>query len=117
MTRTLLRLATLCALAAPLPLSAQAASFACAKAESADEVAICADRELGEQDVELATRFEILGKLLPMGGSGKLKDDQEAWLKVRRACGGDRACLRKTYEARLQILRTGTDELAKRGPM
>jgi uncharacterized protein len=98
------------------PSSARAASFPCAKAEAADEVAVCADRALSEQDVEMATRFEVLTKLLPMGGSGKLRDDQEAWLDARRACGGDKPCLEKTYEGRLRVLRKGTDELAKRDP-
>lgn len=110
------RLALAVALALPGSLPAQAASFSCAKAEAPDEVAICADRALSEQDVELATRFEVLTKLLPMGGSGKLRDDQEEWLKARRACGSDKPCLVQTYEGRLRLLRKGTDELAKRDP-
>ncbi len=118
--RPILAFGLAAALAGPAALPAasptQAASFPCAKAEAADEVEICADRALSEQDVELATRFEILAKLLPMGGSGKLREDQEDWLKARRACGGDRLCLEKTYDGRLRRLRAGTDELAQRGP-
>lgn len=96
--------------------SASAASFPCDKAENPDEAAICADLSLNDRDVEMATRFEILRSVLPMGGNAKLREDQEDWLKDRRACGGDRACLREAYDARLKILRAVLGEFAKQGP-
>lgn len=96
--------------------SAQAASFPCDKAEAPDETAICAHLPLNDRDVEMATRFEILKAVLPMGGQTKLRDDQETWLKERRTCGGDVACLTGVYDARLKVLRAVLSEFAKQGP-
>jgi len=96
--------------------SAHAASFPCDKAEAPDETAICAHLPLNDRDVEMATRFEILKAVLPMGGQTKLRDDQETWLKERRTCGGDVACLTGVYDARLKVLRAVLSEFAKQGP-
>ncbi|SDN33038.1 Protein of unknown function [Methylobacterium phyllostachyos] len=96
--------------------SAHAASFPCDKAEAPDEKAICAHLPLNDRDVEMATRFEILKAVLPMGGQTKLREDQEAWLKERRTCGADVACLTATYDARLKVLRAVLSEFAKQGP-
>lgn len=95
---------------------AQAASFDCAKAETADEKAICADRRLNDQDVEMAVLYTQLKPLLGMGARGDLDDEQVAWLKRRAACKDDRACLGSAYEDRLRQLRGGFEALAKRGP-
>lgn len=95
---------------------ASAASFPCAEARTPDEVAICADLGLNDRDVEMATRFEILRAMLPMGGNAKLREDQEAWLKERASCAGDKACLRGAYDARLTTLRAVFAEFAKQGP-
>jgi len=96
--------------------SAYAASFPCDKAGAPDEKAICAHLPLNDRDVEMATRFEILKAVLPMGGQAKLRDDQEAWLKERRGCGGDVDCLGAAYDARLKVLRGVLSEFAKQGP-
>ncbi|MDP4003929.1 lysozyme inhibitor LprI family protein [Methylobacterium sp. NEAU K] len=107
-------------LALPLVLlaaaPARAASFPCEKAETPDEKAVCAHLPLNDMDVEMATRFDILKAVLPMGGQTKLRDDQEAWLKERRACGADVTCLRGLYETRLKVLRGVLSEFAKQGP-
>lgn len=106
--------------ALPLTLAAtpaSAASFPCDKAEAADEKAICADLSLNDLDVEMATRFEILRAMLPMGGNAKLREDQETWLTERRTCGGDVACLKQAYEGRLKTLRAVFSESAKQGPL
>ena len=100
-------------LASPLP--AAAASFPCDKAETPDETAICKTLGLNDRDVEMATRFEILKEVLPMGGRTKMQEAQEAWLKERRACGPDAACLRDLYDARLKTLRGLLSEFAKQG--
>lgn len=96
---------------------ASAASFPCEKAETPDETAICAHLPLNDLDVEMATRFEILRGMLPMGGNAKLREDQETWLTERRACAGDVACLKQAYEARLKVLRAVFSEFAKQGPL
>jgi len=111
--RPLLGLALLSLAAAP----ASAASFSCDKAETADEKAICAHLPLNDLDVEMATRFEILRAMLPMGGNAKLREDQETWLAERRACAGDVACLKQSYEGRLKTLRAVFSEFAKQGPL
>lgn len=95
---------------------ALAASFPCEKAETPDEKAICTTLALNDRDVELAVRFEILKEVLAMGNRAQLQDDQEAWLKERRACAADVTCLRQAYETRLKVLRGVFSEFAKQGP-
>lgn len=102
---------------ATLAGAAQAASFPCEKAETADETAICTHLALNDLDVEMATRFEILRAMLPMGGNAKLREDQDDWLKERRTCGAEVACLRHSYEGRLKTLRAVFSEFAKQGPL
>jgi uncharacterized protein len=98
------------------PQQAHAASFDCSKAQTADEKAVCADRVLNDQDVEMSVLYTQLKPLLGMGARGDMEDAQVAWLKRREACGSDRACLSKAYEERLMQLRGGFEALAKRGP-
>lgn len=114
--RPLLPLALLFALPTALPLAAHAASFDCAKARTADEKAICRYRALNDADVRMATLFEVDGHLLAMGGRGALQDTQVEWLKRRRGCGGDVACLTRRYDERLAELQRVFDEIASRGP-
>jgi len=94
----------------------QAASFACSKAETMDEKATCADRQLNDADVEMSVLYTQLKPLLGMGARGDLEDEQAAWLKRRAGCGGDRACLGEDYEDRVRQLRRGFEVLSKRGP-
>jgi uncharacterized protein len=96
---------------------ARAASFDCDKAGTADEKAICAERQLNDKDVEMSVLYTQLKSLLGMGARGDLEDAQVTWLKRRGACGSDRACLDRAYEERLQQLRAGFEALAKRGPL
>ena len=117
MTRTALWLPTLTILmlfVAEHP--AQPASFNCAKAEAADEKAICANRALNDEDVEMAVLYTQLRPLLAMGARSSLEEAQVAWLKRREACGEDRSCLSKAYEDQVLQLRNGFEALAKRGP-
>jgi uncharacterized protein len=95
---------------------AGAASFDCSKAEAADEKAVCADRRLNDEDVEMAVLYMQLKPLLGMGARGDMEDEQAAWLKRRAACEADRACLSNAYQERIQQLRSGFEALAKRGP-
>lgn len=95
---------------------AEAASFPCAKASLPDEVAICANLDLNDADVEMATRYDMLLALLPMGGSGALRDAQEGWLENRQSCGGNVACLRAAYSARNAALKSQFEDIASRGP-
>ncbi|MBD2750763.1 hypothetical protein IC232_29415 [Microvirga sp. BT688] len=95
---------------------ARAASFDCSKAEAADEKAVCADRHLNDQAVEMAVLYTQLKPLLGMGARGDMEDEQAAWLKRRTACEADRPCLSNAYRERIQQLRGGFEALSKRGP-
>ena len=99
-----------------VPQPAHAASFDCDKAQTADEKAVCADRALNDQDVEMSVLYTQLKPLLGMGARGDMDDEQVAWLKRRATCGSDRSCLSKAYEDRVLQLRRGFEALAKRGP-
>ncbi len=99
-----------------LPAGAGAASFDCAKAAKPDEIAICANRDLDDADVEMATRYSMLLQLLAMGSAGALRDDQKAWLGWRQACGSDLACLRAAYADRIGALKAAFNRIAANGP-
>ncbi|KNC92745.1 hypothetical protein GM31_22170 [Trabulsiella odontotermitis] len=83
---------------------APAASFSCSSASSPDEKAICADRELSEKDVRMATTYDMLRKVVLMGGRGALQDEQTAWLQKRRECGKNTVCLSHLYDDRINTL-------------
>ena len=118
MIRNALRLTSLVALLMTAGWQpAAAASFDCSKAETADEKAVCADRKLNDEDVEMAVLYTQLKPFLGMGARGDMEDEQATWLKRRAACGADRACLSKAYQERVQQLRGGFEALAKRGPV
>jgi len=116
MTKNALRFAfcTLMVTAAGQPV--QAASFDCAKAETADEKVVCADRQLNDRDVEMSVLYIQLKPLLGMGARGDMEDEQAAWLKRRASCGDDRACVSRAYDDRIRQLNNGFEALAKRGP-
>ncbi|WP_312222693.1 lysozyme inhibitor LprI family protein [Rhizobium rhizoryzae] len=97
-----------------LPETSHAASFDCTKSElAADEKTICEDRALNDLDVKMATTFEILTGLMPMGNRDLVRDEQATWLKKRTTCGSDAACLRSAYEERLKQLNEAYKELIK----
>ncbi|ACD20043.1 conserved hypothetical protein [Paraburkholderia phytofirmans PsJN] len=108
-----------CALFAMVTLSsatAFAASFDCGRARLADEKAICASRQLSEMDVEMAVRYQMLTGLVAMGARGDMQDEQQVWLKSRKACGGNRSCLLNAYRRRIGTLKDEYANLASRGP-
>lgn len=87
-----------------LPGSASAASFSCSGVSTPDEKAICADRELGEKDVRMATTYDMLRKVVLMGGRGALQDEQATWLQKRQQCGDNTVCLSHLYDKRIDEL-------------
>ena len=96
--------------------NAHAASFDCRKASATDEIAICDSRELSQLDVKMATLYDTIVKLVGMGVRGDMQDQQRAWLRSRADCAGDRACIRKLYEARIRALEAEVARIAKGGP-
>jgi uncharacterized protein len=107
----------LLALAATLMAgSAQAASFNCERARTADELTVCATLKLNDQDVRMAQLYDIAQHLVAMGGRAAIQDDQQAWLKTRRACGADRTCLARAYTRRIADLNKVLERVYRQGP-
>lgn len=95
------------------PLSVNAASFDCQKAQAADEKAICAHLTLNDKDVEMHTKYQFLKGLFAMGSRGALQDAQQSWLKQRQQCKADVTCLTKAYNERLKQLDAIYDHIDK----
>lgn len=104
----------LCGMLALTP--AVAASFDCAAAKAADETAICANCDLQQLDVKMATLYDVLTHLVAMGQRGAITDAQRAWLSRRALCGSDGACVRKAYTARIGELEAALGAIYARGP-
>jgi uncharacterized protein len=94
----------LCSLLLALTWSAGAgaASFACEKAQSRIEKAICADAEVSQLD-EYLGRYYAAARETLRESADCLRADQTQWLRMRNACA-DAACLRKVYLERLAVL-------------
>lgn len=85
---------------------AHAASFDCGKARTADERAVCADPALSALDSEMGGLWFAYSRLpMLMGASGARRDDAQAFLAARGACGADAACIGRLYRARNAALR------------
>ena len=97
--------------------AAGAASFNCARAATPDERAICDDRFLNDQDVRMAQLYDIVRHLVPMGTRGVIMDEQSRWLRARRSCGANRACLNRSYATRIaQLNRVLETRVYNHGP-
>lgn len=97
-----LSLSLLCA--GLLPLSVQAASFDCTRADTAAEIAVCANPELNRLDEELAVLYRSLLNELPFRQADRVQQDQRSWLKARNSCGAEVRCLRARYQERIARL-------------
>lgn len=49
----------------------------------------------------MATTYDMLRKVVLMGGRGALLDEQTTWLQKRRQCGDNTACLSHIYDDRI----------------
>ncbi len=108
MRKLLTALTTLAA--AFLATPASAASFDCARARSADEVAVCRTPALSALDSEMGGLWYAYSRVpMLMGGNGNRGDEARAFLDRRRACGRDLACLSAAYRARIAELHRGID--------
>jgi hypothetical protein len=74
-------------------------SFACAKARSAVEQAICSSATLAGYDRSVAAAYR---RALSLAGdeSADVRQEQTRWLASRNACGSDAACLAKSMRER-----------------
>jgi uncharacterized protein len=107
---------TALALSLAVPAVASAASFDCAKARAPDEKAICANLALNDKDVRMSVLYDINRHTLAMGGRGSLEDAQRQWLRDRRGCGANRACLNRAYDGRLADLDRSLERIYSHGP-
>jgi uncharacterized protein len=88
-----------------IPAPAQAASFDCARATKADEIAICRNPRLSELDAEMGGLFYAWSRVpMLMGCNGARMDEARAFLARRAACGRNTACLTAAYRARIDEL-------------
>ena len=88
----------------------------CAKAETADEKAICGNTELVQEDARMVTMFKIATGFVAMGQRGTIDDAQVAWLTKRHACKADVSCLKDAYGVRIRALQKVLDDIKARGP-
>ncbi|MEO8492032.1 hypothetical protein [Pseudomonas sp.] len=97
--------------------TSSAASFDCAKARAPDEIAICKNVSLNDQDVTMALLYDLNKHFMAMGGRGSLMDGQAEWLKQRHACGAKVSCLSDAYTRQIGMLRRFIDErVMTKGP-
>jgi uncharacterized protein len=83
-------------------------SFDCRKARSRVDKSICADPELAALDRRLAELFALALSHAP--DPGEIKKAQRRWLRERDDCEAD-ACVKNSYEQRMQALETYTGRL------
>jgi uncharacterized protein len=85
--------------------SAEAASFDCGKAKTADELAICKTQILSDLDMQMATLHGVRMQIpMLMGAKGAAQDEQRAFLAQRAACGSNVACIQQAYQSRIAVL-------------
>jgi uncharacterized protein len=112
---------TLLALSLPLLLCAlaQAASFDCTKAATAQEKAICATPDLSAADDQMAAAYHAWLAAAPPDWAAGIRDDQRLWLRARTTnCPAGNAanpieqCLRQVYKDRIDELQSRVKTLA-----
>jgi len=84
--------------------SAIAAGFDCAQASHTYEKLVCTDNELSANDARLNALYKTVLERIQANDRADVTSAQRAWVAdVRNACG-DRACLSKVYDKRIQEL-------------
>lgn len=96
--------------------NAQAASFKCDAAKTKTEYAVCEHRSLNDADVKMATTYNIIRKLVPMGTRSVIQDQQIKWLQLRDQCQDNVKCLTDVYQMCQQKLEIYMDRVYKQGP-
>ncbi len=96
--------------------SVYAASFNCDKVATVTEHAICQHRSINDADVKMATSYNILKRLLPMGTRSVIQDEQVKWLQLRDQCGNSSHCLTEVYKMRQQKLNLYLERVYQHGP-
>lgn len=94
----------------------KAASFNCVKAQTKTEHRICENLALNDADVKMATMYNIVRRLVPMGTRSEIQTEQIRWLQLRDECQDNLDCLNHVYQMRQQKLELHLDRIYKRGP-
>ena len=98
----LFKLITAVTFAVSIPTFGAAASFNCAKASTANEIAICSDDELSTLDETLAAVYkQARGSV---SDAKRLKTEQVNWIKSLGTCNGNVDCLISGYRNRVLVL-------------
>lgn len=107
---------TLFVLTSLIAMGSEAASFDCARAETMTEQKICHQLSLNDADVKMATSYNILKRLVPMGTRSVIQDEQVKWLRLRDQCRDNLRCLTEVYTMRQQRLDLYLQRIYQRGP-
>ncbi len=86
-----------------LSVTAQAASFDCAKAQSIVEHLICDNPEISKLDEELNAAYKTA--LQDVDPTDSIRQAQKQWMKERNGCV-DAVCVTSSYITRLALLRS-----------
>lgn len=97
-------------------VEAQAASFNCSRAETKTEHRICENPNLNDADVKMATTYNIVRRLVPMGTRSVIQTEQVKWLNLRDQCQDNVQCLKQTYDMRQQKLDLHMERIYRQGP-
>jgi uncharacterized protein len=93
-----------------------AASFDCNQAKTVTEHTVCNHVILNDADVKMATTYNILKRLVPMGTRGAIQDQQVKWLQMRDQCRDNISCLTEVYKMRQQKLDLYMNRIYQQGP-
>ena len=93
-----------------------AASFNCQRAVSKTEHAICEHRVLNDADVQMATTYNIVRRLVHMCNRSMIQTEQVKWLNLRDQCQDSLDCLKKLYQVRQQRLDLHLERIYQQGP-
>ncbi len=85
---------------------AQAQSFNCRHARTADQVVICQTPRLSSLDQEMSYLVSRLRKSLSASERRALDAEQHSWRRARMSCGGDANCIKDSYDNRIHQLLT-----------
>ncbi len=83
---------------------AQAQSFNCRHAETADQVLICQTPRLSSLDQEMSYLVFRLRKSLSARERRVLDAEQHSWRHARMLCGRDADCIKDSYNDRIHQL-------------
>lgn len=78
--------------------------FACSKASTSTELAICSTPDLWADDHAMNAIYLVIKDTPRSSTRSRYFEEQRAWLKLRDGCGADLTCLRGVYDLRINQL-------------